>query len=214
MEDGRVPYDLIVVGAGINGLGVARDAASRGLRVVVLEQDDLCSGVSAWSGRLVHGGLRYLEHRDFALVRESLRERERLFRLAPHLVKPKRLIMPLYRHNRRPAWMIRLGMVIYDVLSFDKRTGRHEVLDLSGIGRRFTGIATDGLSGAAVFTDGQVEYAERLCVEVAWPRSATVLRSAPRPGSRSRSSRVVGWSGCATATPAPATSTRCALRSC
>ncbi len=168
MDDSwSAPYDLIVVGAGINGLGLARDAASRGLRVVVLEQDDICSGVSAWSGRLVHGGLRYLEHRDFGLVRESLRERERLFRLAPHLVKPLRLIMPLYRHNRRPAWMIRLGMVVYDVLSFDKRTGRHEVLDRDALLRRFPGISRDGLAGAAVFTDGQVEYAERLCVEVA-----------------------------------------------
>jgi len=162
-----VPYDLAVVGAGINGLGVARDAAARGLRVVVLEQDDICSGVSAWSGRLVHGGLRYLEHRDFGLVRESLRERERLFRLAPHLVKPLRLIMPLYKHNRRPAWMIRLGMVAYDALSFDKRTGRHEVLDRAATLSRFPGIAQDGLTGATVFTDGQVEYAERLCVEVA-----------------------------------------------
>lgn len=167
MEDPSIPYDLIVVGAGINGLGVARDAASRGLRVVVLEQDDICSGVSAWSGRLVHGGLRYLEHRDFGLVRESLRERERLFRLAPHLVKPRRLLMPLYRHNRRPAWLIRIGMVVYDLLSFDKRTGRHEVLDTEKTVRRFSGIARDGLGGATVFTDGQVEYAERLCVEVA-----------------------------------------------
>ena len=167
MDDSSIPYDLIVVGAGINGLGVARDAASRGLRVVVLEQDDICSGVSAWSGRLVHGGLRYLEHRDFALVRESLRERERLFRLAPHLVKPRRLLMPLYHHNRRPAWLIRLGMVVYDVLSFDKRTGRHEVLDTEQTVRRFSGISRDGLTGATVFTDGQVEYAERLCVEVA-----------------------------------------------
>lgn len=163
----QVPYDLIVVGAGINGLGVARDAAARGLRVVVLEQDDICSGVSAWSGRLVHGGLRYLEHRDFGLVRESLRERERLFRLAPHLVKPLRLIMPLYRHNKRSAWLIRLGMVAYDILSFDKRTGRHEVLDREATLRRFPGISQDGLTGATVFTDGQVEYAERLCVEVA-----------------------------------------------
>lgn len=167
MEEQPIPYDLIVVGAGINGLGVARDAAARGLRVVVLEQDDICSGVSAWSGRLVHGGLRYLEHRDFALVRESLRERERLFRLAPHLVKPRRLLMPFYSHNRRSARLIRLGMIAYDVLSFDKRTGRHEVLSTDRTVRRFTGISRDGLGGAAVFTDGQVEYAERLCVEVA-----------------------------------------------
>lgn len=167
MKDLTIPFDLVVVGAGINGVGIARDAASRGLRVILLEQDDICSGVSAWSGRLVHGGLRYLEHRDFSLVRESLRERERLFRLAPHLVKPLRLIMPFYSHNKRPAWMIRLGMIVYDVLSFDKRTGRHETLSTEATLRRFPGIARTGLGGAAVFTDGQVEYAERLCVEVA-----------------------------------------------
>jgi glycerol-3-phosphate dehydrogenase len=167
MEELTAPFDVVVVGAGINGLGIARDAAVRGLRVVLLEQDDICSGVSAWSGRLVHGGLRYLEHRDFALVRESLRERELLFRLAPHLVKPLRLIMPMQSHSRRPAWLIRLGMVVYDALSFDKKTPGHEVLDAQSTVRRFSGIDTDGLRGAVVFTDGQVEYAERLCTEVA-----------------------------------------------
>jgi glycerol-3-phosphate dehydrogenase len=160
-------FDVVVIGAGINGVAIARDAALRGLRVVLLEQDDICSGVSAWSGRLIHGGLRYLEHRDFALVRESLRERERLFVQAPHLVKPVRLLMPFYAHNRRPGWMIRFGMIAYDVLSFDKKSARHEILSEPETRQRFTGIGTDGLSGAAVFTDGQVEYAERLCVELA-----------------------------------------------
>ena len=131
-------FDLVVIGAGINGLGIARDAAQRGLKVIVLEKDDICSGVSAWSGRLAHGGLRYLEHRDFALVRESLRERERMIQLAPHLVKPLRLLMPLYAHNRRPAWLIRLGMIVYDVLSFDKRTGGHEMLNAEATRRRRT----------------------------------------------------------------------------
>jgi glycerol-3-phosphate dehydrogenase len=167
MSDQPGTYDLIIIGAGINGLGIARDAARRGLNVIVLEQDDICSGVSAWSGRLAHGGLRYLEHRDFALVRESLRERERMIQLAPHLVKPLRLLMPLYAHNRRPAWLIRIGMILYDILSFDKRTGGHEMLNTDATRRRFPGIAPDGLGGAAVFTEGQVEYAERLCVELA-----------------------------------------------
>ncbi len=167
MDGTSTDYDLIVVGAGINGLGIAQDAANRGLSVIVLEKDDLCSGVSAWSGRLVHGGLRYLEHRDFALVRESLRERERLFRNASHLVKPVRLLMPTYAHNRRPAWMIRLGMIAYDVLSFDKKTEGHRALNKRKTLARFPGIGQQGLTGAVVFTDGQVEYAERLCVEVA-----------------------------------------------
>jgi glycerol-3-phosphate dehydrogenase len=167
MDELTVPYDVVVIGAGINGLGIARDAALRGLRVALLEQDDICSGVSAWSGRLVHGGLRYLEHRDVGLVRESLRERELLFRLAPHLVKPVRLMMPMYAHNRRPAWMVRLGMVAYDVLSFDKRSQRHQILSRARALHRFPGASPEGLKGAAVFTDGQVERAERLCVELA-----------------------------------------------
>lgn len=182
MQNEASPFDIIIVGAGINGLGIARDAAQRGLRAIVVEQDDICSGVSAWSGRLAHGGLRYLEHRDFALVRESLRERECMIRLAPHLVKPLRLIMPLYSHNRRPAWLIRLGMIVYDILSFDKRTGGHEVLNLDGTIRRFPGISQGGLGGAAVFTEGQVEYAERLCVELAVAAAAdgAVIRTKAR----------------------------------
>lgn len=163
----RMHFDLIVIGAGINGLGIARDAAERGLRVALLEQEDFCAGVSAWSGRLVHGGLRYLEHGDVPLVRESLRERERLFHVAPHLVKPVRLIMPFFSKNTRPSWMIRLGMIAYDVLSFDKSVKSHRVMSTNAVTERFTGIETTGLSGAALFTDGQVEFAERLCTELA-----------------------------------------------
>ena len=160
-------YDLVVVGAGINGVGIAQDAALRGLRVVLLEQEDVCSGVSAWSGRLVHGGLRYLEQYDVRLVRESLRERERLFRLAPHLVRPVPLMMPFYRRNTRPRWLVRLGMITYDVLSWDKSPPRHRILSAQEARERFTGMATEGMTGAALFYDGQVELAERLCVELA-----------------------------------------------
>jgi len=176
------PYDLVVIGAGINGVGIAQDAALRGLRVALIEQEDICSGVSAWSGRLVHGGLRYLEQYDVLLVRESLRERERLFRLAPHLVKPVPLMMPLYRQNRRPPWLVRLGMVTYDVLSFDKTPPRHRILSRKETLRRFPGSSQDGLLGAALFYDGQVEYAERLCVELALDAKAqgAVIRTHAR----------------------------------
>ena len=214
MDELSLPFDVVVVGAGVNGLGIARDAALRGLRVVLLEQDDLCSGVSAWSGRLVHGGLRYLEHRDFALVRESLRERELLFRLAPHLVKPVRLLMPFYAHNRRPPWMIRLGMVLYDGLSFDKKTGRHEILDKAGITARFTGIGTEGLTGSAVFTDGQVEAAERLCVElaVAAAGDGAVIRTKARVDEPILENGRVAGRAVPRHRP-PASTTRCAPRS-
>lgn len=160
-------FDVIVIGAGINGLGIARDAAERGLSVALVEQEDFCYGVSAWSGRLVHGGLRYLEHGDIPLVRESLRERELLFKVAPHLVKPVRLIMPFYSRNTRPSWMIWMGMMAYDILSFDKTVKSHRILGKKNVKNRFTGMAEAGLSGAALFTDGQVEYAERLCTELA-----------------------------------------------
>lgn len=167
MVEQQRSYDLVVVGAGINGVGIALDAALRGLRVALVEQDDICSGVSAWSGRLVHGGLRYLEHRDFGLVRESLVERERLFRNAPHLVRPVPLLMPNYRHNRRPGWLIELGMLLYDGLSLRKTPPMHRPLRRAATLRRFPGIASEGLGGAALFYDGQVERAERLCVEIA-----------------------------------------------
>lgn len=164
-DSSTLPYDLIVIGAGINGAGIARDAASRGLRVALVEKEDIGSGTSSWSGRLVHGGLRYLEQGDVRLVRESLRERERLFRLAPHLVKPVPLMMPFYDKNKRPPWMIRAAMIAYDLLSFDKSPPRHKILSREETLRRFPGMSPEGLAGAAIFYDGQVVWSERLCVE-------------------------------------------------
>jgi glycerol-3-phosphate dehydrogenase len=170
-EPGAV-YDLVVIGAGINGLGIARDAAARGLRVALVEKEDIGSGTSSWSGRLIHGGLRYLEQGDIRLVRESLRERERLFRLAPHLVKPVPLMMPLYAHNRRSKWAVRAGMIAYDILSFDKSTNAHRVLSRDETLRRFPRMNADGLEGSAIFMDGQVVWSERLCAEVALSAAA------------------------------------------
>ena len=166
-ERADTSYDLIVVGAGINGVGIALDAALRGLRVGLVEGDDICSGVSAWSGRLVHGGLRYLEHYEFGLVHESLVERERLFRNAPHLVRPVPLLMPTFKHNRRPGWLVELGMLLYDVLSVRKTPPTHRALRRESTRKRFPGISAEGLKGAALFYDGQVELAERLCLELA-----------------------------------------------
>ena len=163
----REAFDLIVVGAGANGAGIARDAASRGLRVALVEREDVGSGTSNWSGRLIHGGLRYLEQGDVRLVRESLRERELLFRLAPHLVKPKPLMMPFYAHNKRASWTIRAGMIAYDILSFDKSTRSHRALSRQATLERFPGVNPDGLGGSVVFMDGQVVWSERLCVEIA-----------------------------------------------
>lgn len=106
-------YDLVVVGGGINGTGIARDAAGRGLSVFLCEQDDLASGTSSASTKLIHGGLRYLEYYEFRLVREALREREVLLNAAPHIIWPLRFILPHHK-GLRPAWLIRLGLFLYD----------------------------------------------------------------------------------------------------
>ena len=106
-------YDLAIIGGGINGCGIARDAAGRGLKVLLVEQNDLASATSGWSSKLIHGGLRYLEQYEFRLVREALQEREVLLRIAPHIIRPLEFILPHDAHMR-PAWMIRIGLFMYD----------------------------------------------------------------------------------------------------
>nr|WP_262923721.1 MULTISPECIES: glycerol-3-phosphate dehydrogenase [Pseudomonas] len=115
-------YDLAVIGGGINGVGIAADAAGRGLKVLLCEKDDLASHTSSASSKLIHGGLRYLEHYEFRLVREALAEREVLLAKAPHIVKPMRFVLP-HRPHLRPAWMIRAGLFLYDHLGKRKRLG-------------------------------------------------------------------------------------------
>jgi glycerol-3-phosphate dehydrogenase len=114
------PYDLAVIGGGINGCGIARDAAGRGWSVVLCEANDLGSATSSSSTKLVHGGLRYLEHREFRLVREALMEREVLWGIAPHIIWPLRFVLPHHK-GLRPAWLLRLGLFLYDHLGGRKR---------------------------------------------------------------------------------------------
>ncbi|QIG47639.1 glycerol-3-phosphate dehydrogenase [Nordella sp. HKS 07] len=111
----REPVDLLVIGGGINGAGIARDAAGRGLKVLLCEKDDLAQGTSSRSGKYIHGGLRYLEYYEFRLVREALTEREVLLKAAPHIIWPMRLVLP-HSPEQRPAWLIRLGLFLYDHL--------------------------------------------------------------------------------------------------
>ena len=112
-------FDLAVIGGGINGTGIARDAAGRGFRVVLIEQNDLASGTSSASSKLIHGGLRYLEHYEFRLVREALHEREVLLRMAPHLIRPLRFVLPI-NEARRSALLLRIGLFIYDWIGWRK----------------------------------------------------------------------------------------------
>lgn len=158
-------FDVIIVGAGINGAGIARDAAMRGLKVLMLDKGDIGGGTSSFSTRLIHGGLRYLEHREFGLVRESLRERETLMRIAPHLVRPLPLLIPIYKEARRGPWTMRAGMIAYDLLSFDKSLPRHRMLTRDQILKEFPALNSQGLLGGAVYYDAQVEFAERLVLE-------------------------------------------------
>lgn len=158
-------YDVAVVGGGINGSAIARDAAMRGFRTLLVEQDDLSSATSAWSSRMIHGGIKYLENGEIDLVRESLREREWLLGAAPHLVRPLPFLMPFLRRNRRRPLLLRLGMIAYDILSIDKSMPRHRILGRRDVRSAVPGIEADALSGGALFYDAQVDYAERLSVE-------------------------------------------------
>ncbi len=123
-------YDLAIIGGGINGCGIARDAAGRGLSVFLCEMGDLASGTSSRSTKLIHGGLRYLEQYDFRLVREALSEREVLWRIAPHIVRPMRFVLP-YQVGLRPAWMLRAGLFLYDHLGGRKLLPGTRVLNLT-----------------------------------------------------------------------------------
>ena len=132
--------DVLIVGGGINGVGIARDAAGRGLRVILSEQGDLGCGTSSASSKLIHGGLRYLEHLEFRLVAESLAEREILLRNAPHLVRPLRFLMP-HARELRPAWLIRTGLFLYDGLARRQTLPSSAAVDLT------TSSFGEGLSG-------------------------------------------------------------------
>ena len=164
-EAGTGRFDVVVVGAGINGTGIARDAARRGLKTLLLDKTDIAAGTTSWSSRLIHGGLRYLEYAEFPLVYESLQERETLLRIAPHLVHPQPLTLPIYDYSPRGPLMIRAGMVAYDLLSWNKSLPRHRMYSRHGARSHERGLNPDGLKGAGRYYDAQVEFPERLSVE-------------------------------------------------
>ena len=124
------PFDVAVIGGGVNGAGIARDAAGRGARVLLLEAGDLAQGTSSASTKLIHGGLRYLEHYEFGLVRESLREREALWAIAPHIVHPLRFVLP-HVPGLRPRWLLRLGLFLYDHIGGRKLLPATRSIDLA-----------------------------------------------------------------------------------
>jgi glycerol-3-phosphate dehydrogenase len=123
-------FDILIIGGGINGCGIARDAVGRGYSVYICEANDLASGTSSQSTKLIHGGLRYLEHYEFRLVREALTEREILWKIAPHIIHPLRFILP-YHKGLRPAWFLRLGLFIYDYIGGRKKLPATKTIDLT-----------------------------------------------------------------------------------
>jgi glycerol-3-phosphate dehydrogenase len=157
-------YDLIVVGGGINGAGIARDAAQRGMSVALLEKNDFSSGTTQAPTRLIHGGLRYLEYFEFSLVFESLQEREILLHVAPHLVHPLPFVIPIYAHHRRGPLLVNLGMLGYDILSFNKSLPRYRRLSAAQVRELEPGLDPDGLRGGVLYYDAQVDWPERLCL--------------------------------------------------
>ena len=166
--------DLLVIGGGVNGAAIARDAAGRGLKVVLAERNDLASGTSQTSSKLIHGGLRYLEHYEFRLVRESLAEREVLLRTAPHLVRPLTFLLP-WREGLRPIWMLRLGLALYDRLGGRNSLPRSKRIRLrrSNLGRGLQNDLTFGFTYSDCWVDDS-RYVVAIARDAA-DRGATIL---------------------------------------
>ena len=150
-------FDLVVIGGGINGTGIARDAAMRGLKTALVERDDFGSGTSSRSSRLIHGGVRYLEHGHLHLVFESSRERRTLMRIAPHLVRPLRFTWPVYRGARVPRWKLNAGLFIYDALAVFRNVANHRSLDASEVAACEPLLRRDGLVGGAQYFDAATD---------------------------------------------------------
>ena len=181
--------DLVVVGGGITGLGVARLAARNGLSVAVLERGDLASGASSASSHMLHGGLRYLEHGQLRLVREALRERASVSRIAPDLCRPTRFLLPFYRGDRRPPWMVRVGLRLYDLLAGPRDLSRRMVVRQREALALEPGLEPSGLLGAGLYSDVVMDDA-RLAIGVA--RDAAAHGAAIHPWTEVTAARPLG----------------------
>lgn len=162
---GEFEYDLAIVGGGIIGAGIARDASRRNIRTILIEKADFGSGTTSGSTRLIHGGLRYLEMFDFGLVRMDLRERETLLRIAPHLVRPLQFHLPYFESSWSYRTKMQIGLWLYDLLSYDKTLPNRSTVGAREVLEREPAIRREGLGGASTFYDAQVNLPERLCLE-------------------------------------------------
>jgi glycerol-3-phosphate dehydrogenase len=156
--------DVAIIGGGINGSGLAALAAHSGLSVILFEKGDFASGTSSKSTKLIHGGIRYLEQARFSLVFESLHERSHLLKLAPHLVHPLSFLLPVYQGDKRPAWMLKIGLYLYDFLAGLQNISRHQWFSAEGALRKAPPLKAEGLKGCGLYYDAQVNDA-RLVLE-------------------------------------------------
>jgi glycerol-3-phosphate dehydrogenase len=170
----KTTFDLCIIGGGITGAGAARDAASRGLKVCLIEQNDFASGTSSRSTKLIHGGIRYLENLEFGLVFEALNERHILFEIAPHLVHPLSFVLPVYEDGRVGMFKMGLGMWLYDALALMHAPKIHERLSVESTSARIPSLKTNGLLGSYSYSDAYMDD-DRLVIET--------LRSAARFGA-------------------------------
>lgn len=198
-------FDLLVIGGGITGAGVARDAAQRGLRTALLEREDFASGTSSRSSRLVHGGVRYLEHGHLRLVFESSRERQTLLRIAPHLVRPLAFTWPVYRGTRISRRKLRAGLALYDTLALFDNVGRHRSLDAAKVLRAEPALRAEGLVGGARYWDATTDDARLTLANAlgAALAGAAVLNHAPVRGFMREGRHIVGVEATDAITGAP-----------
>ncbi len=155
----REGLDLLVIGGGITGAGVLRDAASRGLRVLLVERDDFASGTSGRSSKLIHGGLRYIGEGQLGVTREACRERDLLVRLNPNLVRRMPFLLPAYRGGSVPLWQVRAALLVYAGLANLRRSARFRMLSPQQVARLSRDLRFEGLRGAGMYWDAQVDDA-------------------------------------------------------
>lgn len=160
----RQTFDLLVIGGGINGAAIAHLSTLRGLKTALIEKKDFASGTSSKSSKLIHGGIRYLENFQFKLVREALRERYFHVKKVPHLVQPLPFVIPVYEGDRRPLWLMKLGVFLYDLLAGTRRTGSHQTMSPEALIKMEPGLRREGLLGGVLYYDAIMDDA-RLCLE-------------------------------------------------
>ncbi len=191
---GRELFDLLIVGGGITGAGIARDASLRGYRVALIDKSDFASGTSSKSSKMVHGGVRYMEQFEFGLVYEASRERRTLMQIAPHLVQPLPFVFPVYRDARWSPRMIDVGLWLYDALAMFRNVKRHKMLSRDQVGQMMHGIDTRHIDAAAYYYDAQVDDA-RLTLETiraAHRHGAAIANYVQADGLLKEKGRVVG----------------------